>query len=302
MLFSIMTEPQMGGTYDELLRVARLAESEGLYSFARSDHLAWSPEPAPDATDAFATMSGLARDTDTVRLAVLVTPITFRHPAIIAKNAATIDQMSGGRFDLGVGTGWNDFEHDALGIPFPEDSERWARFEDALGYLEAAFGGGRGTHSGPFYSLDLDVRPKPTGIRLIIGGSGPRRTPTLAGTKADEYNVFICPVDEAKAKISVMREAAGDRPVEATMMGPVTVAATDVELAGLIAAAAGRRNITSDEMILRWNKAGKLFGTPTQLREKLAALEEAGVERLYLQWLDLTDYDGLARMVELVRG
>lgn len=302
MLFSIMTEPQMGGTYDELLRVARLAESEGLYSFARSDHLAWSPEPAPDATDAFATMSGLARDTDTVRLAVLVTPITFRHPAIIAKNAATIDQMSGGRFDLGVGTGWNDFEHDALGISFPEDSERWARFEDALGYLEAAFGGGRGTHSGPFYSLDLDVRPKPTGIRLIIGGSGPRRTPTLAGAKADEYNVFICPVDEAKAKISVMREAAGDRPVEATMMGPVTVAATDAELAGLIAAAAGRRNITSDEMILRWNKAGKLFGTPTQLREKLAALEEAGVERLYLQWLDLTDYDGAARMVELVRG
>ena len=302
MLFSIMTEPQMGGTYDELLRVARLAESEGLYSFARSDHLAWSPEPAPDATDAFATMGGLARDTDTVRLAVLVTPITFRHPAIIAKNAATIDQMSGGRFDLGVGTGWNDFEHDALGIPFPEDSERWARFEDALGYLEAAFGGGRGTHSGPFYSLDLDVRPKPTGIRLIIGGSGPRRTPTLAGTKADEYNVFICPVDEAKAKISVMREAAGDRPVEATMMGPVTVAATDAELAGLIAAAAGRRNITSDEMILRWNKAGKLFGTPSQLREKFAALEEAGVGRLYLQWLDLTDYDGVARMVELVRG
>jgi alkanesulfonate monooxygenase SsuD/methylene tetrahydromethanopterin reductase-like flavin-dependent oxidoreductase (luciferase family) len=301
-LFSIMTEPQMGGTYDELLRVARLAESEGLYSFARSDHLAWSPEPAPEATDAFATMGGLARDTDTVRLAVLVTPITFRHPAIIAKNAATIDQMSGGRFDLGVGTGWNDFEHDALGIPFPEDSERWARFEDAIGYLEAAFGGGRGTHSGPFYSLDLDVRPKPTGIRLIIGGSGPKRTPTLAGTRADEYNVFICPVDEAKAKISVMREAAGDRLVEATMMGPVTVAATDAELAGLIAAAAGRRNITSDEMIVRWNKAGQLFGTPSQLREKLAALEEAGVERLYLQWLDLTDYDGVARMVELVRG
>ena len=297
-----MTEPQMGGTYDELLRVARLAESEGLYSFARSDHLAWSPEPAPEATDAFATMGGLARDTDTVRLAVLVTPITFRHPAIIAKNAATIDQMSGGRFDLGVGTGWNDFEHDALGIPFPEDSERWARFEDAIGYLEAAFGGGRGTHSGPFYSLDLDVRPKPTGIRLIIGGSGPKRTPTLAGTRADEYNVFICPVDEAKAKISVMREAAGDRLVEATMMGPVTVAATDAELAGLIAAAAGRRNITSDEMIVRWNKAGQLFGTPSQLREKLAALEEAGVERLYLQWLDLTDYDGVARMVELVRG
>ncbi len=302
MLFSIMTEPQMGGTYDELLRAARLAESEGLYSFARSDHLAWSPEPSPEATDAFATMGGLARDTDTVRLCVLVTPITFRHPAIIAKNAATIDQMSGGRFDLGVGTGWNDFEHDALGIPFPEGSERWARFEDALDYLDAAFGAGRGLHSGPFYSLDLDVRPKPTGIRLIVGGSGPRRTPTLAGTRADEYNTFICTVDEARAKIELMREAAGDRLVEATMMGPVTVAATDAELAELVSAAAGRRNITSDELILRWEKSGRLFGTPAQVSEKIAALEEAGVERLYLQWLDLPDFNGLARMVELVRS
>ena len=128
--------------------------------------------------------------------------------------------------------------------PSPRTPERWARFEDALGYLEAAFGAGHGTHTGPFYSLDLDVRPKPTGIRLIVGGSGPRRTPTLAGTKADEYNVFICPVDEARAKIQVMREAAGDRVVEATMMGPVTVAATDAELADLVSAAAGRRNIT----------------------------------------------------------
>jgi alkanesulfonate monooxygenase SsuD/methylene tetrahydromethanopterin reductase-like flavin-dependent oxidoreductase (luciferase family) len=137
---------------------------------------------------------------------------------------------------------------------------------------------------------------------LIIGGGGPRRTPTLAGTRADEYNVFMCPADEARAKIRVMREAAGDRSVEVTMMGSVTVAATDAELAELLAGAAGRRHITSDELIARWEKSGVLFGTPTQLTEKIAALEEAGVERLYLQWLDLSDYDGLARMVELVRS
>ncbi|HEU5112717.1 MAG TPA: LLM class flavin-dependent oxidoreductase [Acidimicrobiia bacterium] len=302
MQFSIMTEPQLGGTYEQLLRAALLAETEGLHSFARSDHLAWQRETALDATDAFATMGGLARDTHTVRLAVLVTPITFRHPAIIAKNAATIDQMSGGRFDLGIGTGWNDFEHEALGIPFPEAPERWARLEDALGYLEVAFNPDSGTHSGPFYSLDLDVRPKPPGLRLIVGGSGPRRTPALAGTRADEYNIFICPVDEARDKIQVMRDAAGDRVVEATMMGPVTVAGTDAELAELIASAAGRRHITSDELIASWERSGMLFGTPTRLQEKMAALEEAGVQRIYLQWLDLSDYDGLARMVELARG
>ena len=93
MQFSLMTEPQMGGTYEQILRAARLAEEQGLHSFARSDHLAWSRQPSPDATDAFATLAGLARETERIRLCVLVTPITFRHPAIIAKNAATIDQI-----------------------------------------------------------------------------------------------------------------------------------------------------------------------------------------------------------------
>jgi alkanesulfonate monooxygenase SsuD/methylene tetrahydromethanopterin reductase-like flavin-dependent oxidoreductase (luciferase family) len=299
--FSIMTEPQMGGTYDQILRVARLAESEGLYSFARSDHLAWDRQPSPDATDAFATLAGLARETETIRLCVLVTPITFRHPAIIAKNAATIDQMSGGRLDLGIGTGWNDYEHETLGIPFPESPERWARLEDAIGYLEAAFGREHGRHEGPFYRLDLDVRPKPTGIRLVVGGSGPKRTPTLAGARADEYNIFICPAEEARAKIQVMRRSSGDREVEVTMMGPVTVAGSDAELAERLLGAAGRRNISTEALISRWETAGVLFGTRSQITEKMAALEDAGVERMYLQWLDLADYDGLARMLELMR-
>jgi alkanesulfonate monooxygenase SsuD/methylene tetrahydromethanopterin reductase-like flavin-dependent oxidoreductase (luciferase family) len=302
MKYSLMTEPQMGGTYDQLLDAALFAESEGLHSFARSDHLAWSRERSPDATDAFATLAGLARDTTTIRLCVLVTPITFRHPAVIAKNAATIDQMSGGRLDLGVGTGWNEFEHDTLGIPFPDSAERWERLEDALDYLKAAFEEGTGLHKGAFYSLDLDVRPKPTGVRLIIGGSGPRRTPGLAGAKADEYNFFVCPPEEAKSKIATMRAASDGRTVEATMMGPVTVAGSDAELAERLLSAAGRRDITNDDLISRWEKAGVIFGTQTQVREKIAAFEEAGVERIYLQWLDLDDSDGLRQMIELVRG
>ena len=302
MKYSLMTEPQMGGTYDQLLDAALFAESEGLHSFARSDHLAWSRERSPDATDAFATLAGLARETTTIRLCVLVTPITFRHPAVIAKNAATIDQMSGGRLDLGVGTGWNEFEHDTLGIPFPDSAERWERLEDAIDYLKAAFDVGTGLHDGAFYSLDLDVRPKPTGIRLIIGGSGPRRTPGLAGAKADEYNFFVCPPEEARSKIATMRASADGRSVEATMMGPVTVAGSDAELAERLLSAAGRRDITSDDLISRWEKAGVIFGTPSKVREKIAAFEEAGVERIYLQWLDLDQPDGLRQMIELVRG
>lgn len=302
MKYSIMTEPQMGNTYEQILRTARLAESEGLHSFARSDHLAWSKDRVLAATDALTTVAGLARDTNSVRLCVLVTPITFRHPAIIAKTAATIDQMSGGRFDLGVGTGWNEFEHDALGIPFPDSPERWARLEEALDYLRAAFGEDAGSYDGSYYHLDLDVLPKPTGIRLIVGGSGSRRTPTLAATRADEYNLFICSAEEARLKIEVMREAAGERRVEATMMGSITIAGSDAELGERLLEAAARRDISREDLISRWEKAGVLFGTSGQVKEKIAALEEAGVERVYLQWLDLSDYDGLARTLELVRG
>jgi len=123
--FSLMTEPQLGGTYDQLLTLARWAEDRGLVSFARSDHYYSSSVPAPDATDAFATLAGLARDTESIRLCVLVSPVTFRHPAVIVKNALTIDQMSGGRFDLGLGTGWMGEEHDAFGFDLWPMAERF---------------------------------------------------------------------------------------------------------------------------------------------------------------------------------
>lgn len=298
--YSLMTEPQLGGSYDQILAAARLAESAGLVSFARSDHLAWERDPSVEATDAFATLAGLARDTDRIRICVLVTPITFRHPAIIAKNAATIDQMSGGRLDLGVGTGWNEYEHRALGIPFPGGKERRARLEDALDYLEAAFAPGHRRQQGRYYSLDLDVKPKPESIRLIVGGSGMQHTPTLAGRRADEYNFFTCPPEQARARIEAMRAAAGGRPVEVTVMGPVTVAGDDRELGERLDAAAGARGITRDALVERWEGAGVVFGTLGRVADQIAALEEAGVERFYLQWLDLSDYDGMAEMVELV--
>jgi len=258
-----MTEPQLGGTYDDLLRFARHAESLQLDSFARSDHLSWRGAPMA-ATDAFATLGGLARDTESIRLCVLVTPITFRHPAVIAKNAATIDQMSGGRLDLGVGTGWNEHEHDVLGLYFPDQAERWERFADALDYLETAFSEEGREHRGPYYSLTTNVLPKPTGIRIVIGGSGLKRTPTLAGRWADEYNTFIGDPDEIAARVAVMRAAAGDRRVEVTAMGSVET------------------------------------GSRSRLSEQMSSLEEAGVERVYLQWLDLTDFDGMAAMVDEV--
>ncbi len=302
MKFSLMTEPHLGGTYDQQLEAAKWCESEGLYSFARCDHFLSGGDPTPDATDAFAVLAGLARDTSDIRLCVLVSPITFRHPAVIAKNAATIDQMSGGRLDLGVGTGWMELEHEALGLPFPEWPERWARFEEALDYLDAAFGDGVGQFQGAHYSLDADVRPKPTGLRLVLGGSGPKRTPTLAGQRADEYNFFTTTVEETQARIAVMKKAAGDRQVEVTVMGPAIVGRTDEELQARLEQMASRRGTTAEQLEETLVERGLVVGTPSRVAETIAALEGAGVDRMYIQWLDLDDIEGMKTAVEVVRG
>ncbi len=302
MRYSLMTEPHLGGTYLQQLEAARWAEDAGLVSFARCDHYLAGKDPVPDATDAFAVLSGLARETKSIRLCVLVSPITFRHPAVIAKNAATIDQMSGGRFDLGVGTGWMDLEHEAFGIPFPEWGERWERFEEALDYLDAAFGEGRSEYKGKYYSIDAEVKPKPSNLRLIFGGSGKQRTPTLAGTKADEYNFFTCPADEAAEKVAVMRAAAGDRPVEATVMGPVLVGRTEAEYQEALEKASSARGLAPVELAKKWDEAGLVIGTRDRAMEKVAALEDAGVDRMYVQWLDLDDLDGMKRNFEALIG
>jgi alkanesulfonate monooxygenase SsuD/methylene tetrahydromethanopterin reductase-like flavin-dependent oxidoreductase (luciferase family) len=195
-----------------------------------------------------------------------------------------------------------ELEHEKLGLPFPDSRERWERFEEALDYLDAAFGEGHGHHQGRYYHLDADVKPKPVGLRLVIGGSGARRTPTLAGTRADEYNFFICPPGEARAKIEVMRAAAGDREVEATVMGPALVGRTDASYRERLAKAAQRRETDPDALEGRYAELGMPVGTPARAAETIAALEEAGADRYYVQWLDLDDLEGMAETVDVLRG
>lgn len=302
MQFSLMTEPHLGGTYAQQLEAARWAEAEGLASFARCDHYLSSADPTPDATDAFAVLGGIARETETIRLCVLVTPITFRHPAVILKNAVTIDQMSGGRLDLGVGTGWMESEHDAFGIEFYDWAERFARFEESLDYLEAAFGPDPVHHEGQYYRIQGNIRPKPTGIRIVIGGSGEKRTPRLAGTRADEYNMFLTTPEKARPRIENMRRAAGDRSVEVTMMGPALVGRTQAEFEERRDRAAAKRDISGADLEERYSANGYLVGTPDRVAESLSALEEVGLDRLYVQWLDLDDQEGMRDTVDIVRG
>ncbi|MDH5372130.1 MAG: LLM class flavin-dependent oxidoreductase [Acidimicrobiia bacterium] len=296
--FALMTEPQIGGNYDELLAAARWAEQNGLVAFARSDHYYSGRDPKPDATDAFATLGGLARDTETIRLAVLVSPITFRHPAVIAKSAVTIDQMSGGRFDLGVGTGWMDLEHEAFGLPFPEWPERFARFEESLHYLTAAFGEEPAAFEGTYYRLSGDIRPKPSNLPIIIGGSGKSQTPRLAGTFADEYNHFIAPADEIAPKIAKVREAAADagrdpNGITMSVMGPVVVGTDEDDYRANLQAAAAERDKTPEELEERWTKAGIPIGPPAKAQATLADLAAIGIQKMYVQHLDLSDLSTL---------
>lgn len=303
MRLALMTEPQLGGGYDDLSWAARAAERAGLEAFARSDHYYWrgGGDPQP-TTEAFSSLGGLARETTRVRMAVLVSPITFRHPSFIVKAAATLDQMSGGRFDLGLGTGWMEAEHEAYGIDFPPWSERFARLEDALGYVRAAFAGE--SYEGRFYNTTAVSLPRPTGLRIIVGGTGTERTPTLAGRFADEFNVSSGPYTDLEPRFDLVREsalAAGRNPEDITIsvMGPAVVAESQSSLDRLLADAAEFRNVSVPDLIERWRQNQVPFGVVAEVADAFGRLAEAGVEKYYLQWLRVADHDGIGQLVDL---
>ena len=302
--FFLMTEPQLGGTYQDLARAARGAEAAGLAGFARSDHYYWTgPEPLA-ATDAFTSVGGLALETTHAQLAVLVSPITFRHPAVIQKSAATLDEMSGGRFSLGLGTGWMEKEHEVFGLPFPPRKERFARLEESLQYMRASIEGK--SFEGRYYRFSAQALPHPQSLRLIVGGSGPEKTPALAGRYADEYNQFALSPAELAPKVERMRtaaEAAGRDPDQlvVSLMGPAVLAQTEQAFASLMKTAADVRKISVNELTQRWQRNGIPMGTPDRIRDAFAALEEVGVSRYYVQWLDLTDHGGLDESLAAVQ-
>src|SRR5687767_14359318 len=187
----VFTEPQQGATYDDLLDVARTAEELGFGAFFRSDHyLGMGTEGLPGPTDAWLTLAALARDTSTIRLGTLMTSATFRHPGPLAITVAGVDQMSGGRVELGLGAGWFEVEHTAYGIPFPDTGERFDVLEEQLAVITGLWAStGDFSFDGAHYSVQSSPGlPKPAQERppVLIGGGGKRRTPALAAAYADE--------------------------------------------------------------------------------------------------------------------
>ena len=297
MLLRIFTEPQMGATYDDLLAVARRTEETGFDAFFRSDHyLTMGGDGLPGPTDAWVTLAGLARETSRIRLGTLVTAGTFRLPGPLAISVAQVDQMSGGRVELGLGAGWFEAEHTAYGIPFPALAERFDRYEEQLAVLTGLWStpvGATFDHDGRYYQLSgSPALPKPAqegGVPIIVGGRGKRRTPRLAARYAGEFNVPFAPVEENAAQFAAVRsacEGAGRDPASMVYSSALVLCVGRDEAEFVRRAEAIGRE--PDEL-----RAHGVAGTPAEAVDVIRRYAEAGAQRVYLQVLDLADLDHL---------
>jgi F420-dependent oxidoreductase-like protein len=211
----IFTEPQQGASYDDLLAVAQATDALGFDAFFRSDHyLTMGGDGLPGPSDAWVTLGALARETSRIRLGTLVTAATFRHPGPLAISVAQVDQMSGGRVELGIGAGWYDDEHHAYGIPYPGTKERFERLEEQLAVITGLWetpAGERFSYVGDHYTLkDSPALPKPEQSPrppVIIGGHGARTTPRLAATYAQEFNLPFSPIETFRTQRQRFTEA-----------------------------------------------------------------------------------------------
>ena len=280
-----MIEGQEGVTWDQWRALAATAEASGYDALLRSDHyLSVDDEGERGALDAWATLAALAATTKTLRLGTLVSPATFRHPAVLAKNALTVDHVSGGRLELGIGTGWHHAEHAAFGFPFPPMRERFDLYAEQVEIVHGLLRPGRFTFTGRHYRLDgVESLPRPVQEPhppLVLGGSAKPRAAALAARFADEYNVVYADLDtcrERRARIAQACERAGREPIAFSLMTAFAIDGDHARRMGEI-------------------RPGWIAGTIEQCAEQLRALEEAGVERVMLQHLLHDDLETVERV------
>jgi F420-dependent oxidoreductase-like protein len=293
MRLTIFTEPQQGAEYESLLRVAMTAEATGFDGFFRSDHFLKMGDASglPGPTDAWVTLAGLARETTRIKLGTLMSSATFRLPGPLAVAVATVDRMSGGRIEFGIGAGWYDAEHAAYGIPFPSTAERFARLEEQLEIITGLWRTPLGesySFQGAHYSLrDSPALPKPHGPvpRVIIGGFGPKRTPRLATRFADEFNAPFAGVDDARRLFDNVRHACADLERDEPVYSVAQVVCCGTDEREIVRRAS---RIGRDVDELRQNG---LAGTPNELVDKIGRFAELGCTRVHLQLLDLDDVE-----------
>ncbi|WP_194396461.1 LLM class F420-dependent oxidoreductase [Microbacterium atlanticum] len=303
MEYCVFTEPQQGASYDDQLAFAQTAERLGFDGFFRSDHYLHmgDGEGLPGPTDAWTTLAGLARETSRIRLGTLVSSVTYRVPGVLAIQVAQVDAMSGGRVELGLGTGWFAREHEAYGIPFP--AKRFDLLEEQLELLTGLWSTPAGeTYSfeGAHYRLtDAPALPKPVQRRipLIVGGGGPRRTPDLAARYATEFNIGFRSEEESAQKFAGVRQAcerAGRDPASLKL----SVALPTV--AGASAADLDRRATRIDRTVDELRGDVNIVGDRDEIVAKVERLAALGAQRVYFQLLDLQDVSHVEYLGEVL--
>ena len=324
MRFALMLESQQGLSYGDHVAIAKRAEANGFETLFRSDHFQSFPGPTGQpTTDAWTVMAGLARDTDRIGLGVLVSPVTFRHPGTFAKVVTTVDEMSGGRIEVGVGAGWNEIEHRQLGLDFPLITARADLMEDQLAILHGLWGEPDGwSYDGHQVSIqDADFNPKPVDVpgrprtpiggarpRLLVGGQGSPRSYRLAARYADEFNLSSSNPEKARMAFAALDAACveiGRDPATVTRstMAGVLIGRDGAEFERRLAVAAQAFGSSDDdrawleERLERW-----VAGTPDQARAMVRRFAEVGVERIMLQDFLPWDLDMIDVMGEVLVG
>jgi alkanesulfonate monooxygenase SsuD/methylene tetrahydromethanopterin reductase-like flavin-dependent oxidoreductase (luciferase family) len=261
-------------------------------------HMGPDPDGMPGPTDAWTTLAGLARETERLRLGTLVSSATYRHPGILAIQVAQVDAMSGGRAELGLGTGWFEAEHRAYGIPFPK--RRFGLLEEELAIVTGLWStplGDTFSFDGEHYRLtDSPALPKPVQrpLPVIVGGLGPTRTPALAARYATEYNAGFVDeptIREAFARVGDAAEEAGRARTDLrySIAQPVAVGRTEAAFR----ARAERIGADPDQL-----RAVNLGGTISEVADRIGRYAELGASRVYLQCIDLHDLDLLTELAD----
>ena len=295
MRYALMIEAQQGLSYADLLAIAQRAEAAGFEAMFRSDHYESFPgPPGRPTTDAWTVLAGLARETTRIRLGVLVSPVTFRYPGALAKIVATVDGMSGGRVELGIGAGWNEDENRRHGFPFPPIGERADMLEEQLAIVHGLWEEPDGwSFTGRHYRVeDAIFYPKPVQrprVPILVGGSGTPRSLRLAARYADEFNVTSsdpAQVADKMGQLDAACRAIGRDPktIRRSAMVGTMIAADPSRLAARKQALLAE--LTPDEAAEDWFTTREqrwIFGTPNQARAKVEQFAAAGVERLMLQ-------------------
>jgi alkanesulfonate monooxygenase SsuD/methylene tetrahydromethanopterin reductase-like flavin-dependent oxidoreductase (luciferase family) len=304
----LMIEGQEGVTWEEWLALAEACERSPIEAMFRSDHyLSVVGRHERGSLDAWATINALSAITSELRLGTLVSPATFRHPSVLAKSAVTADHISGGgRIEVGMGAGWLEAEHAAYGFPFPDTGVRLRMLEEQVEIVHREWRESDLTFEGEHYRLrGLDALPKPVSLpNLIIGGRARRRSVALAVRWADEYNLVMMGIDEARKRGRALAEAcegAGRDRLTISLMTGSLIGADEADLADRARRLAELRREDAGDVAayVAGLPDSWIVGTLEAVREQLAALEEAGVERVMFQHLLHRDLDGVALLGEL---